>query len=192
MNHQKEPKSSWFDVLVLENTALPPPKMRKLDHEASVQQNPILPLSPNTSPITISEDELTKNKGGDTDSKQPIITLSNVSTSPESQSLDPTRDVPRSDLSGEARRPSSGVSSFMSQVSSGDFISSIWTSSLFAHFLFRGFLSLEPIGLPRFMRGLDSLALTICPSGTCIFAGAFTAGICDLVILFISVNASGN
>ena len=100
VNHQKEPKSSWFDVLVLENTALPPNKMRKLDHEATVQLNPILPLSPNTSPIIISEFELTEIKGGDTDSKQPIITLSNVSTSPESQSLDPTRDVPRSDLSG--------------------------------------------------------------------------------------------
>ena len=111
VNHQKEPKSSWFDVLVLENTALPPPKMRKLDHEATVQQNPILPLSPNTSPITISEDELTEIKGGDTDSKQPIITLSNVSTSPESQSLDPSRDVPRSDLSGEARQLSGNSSS---------------------------------------------------------------------------------
>ena len=51
VNHNQEPKSSWFDVLVLENTALPPSKMRKLDHEATVHLNPILPLSPNTSPI---------------------------------------------------------------------------------------------------------------------------------------------
>ena len=50
-------------------------------------------------------------KGGDTDSKQPIITLSNVSTSLESQSLDPSRDVPRSDLSGEVRQLSGNSSS---------------------------------------------------------------------------------
>ena len=98
-------------MLVLENTILPPPKMRKLNHEATVQLNPILPLSPNTSPITISEDELMEIKGGDTDSKQPIITLSNVSTSPESQSLDPSRDVPRSYLSGDARQLSGNSSS---------------------------------------------------------------------------------
>ena len=60
--HNKEPKSSWFNVLVLKNTALPPPKMRKIDHEASVNLNPILPHSPNTSPIYISEDELTELK----------------------------------------------------------------------------------------------------------------------------------
>ena len=111
VNHQKEPKSSWFNVLVLESTTLPPNKMRKLDHEAYVQQNPILPLNPNIYPSTISEDELTENKGGDTDSKQPILTLSNVSTSPESQSLDPSRDVPRSDLSGQARQLSGNTSS---------------------------------------------------------------------------------
>ena len=111
VNHNKEPKSSWFNVLVLENTALPPSKMRKLDHEATVHLNPILPLSPNTSPINISEDELTKIKGGDTDSQQPILTLSNVSTSQEPQTLDPTRDVPRSDLSGEVRQLSGNSSS---------------------------------------------------------------------------------
>ena len=111
VNHNKEPKSSWFNVLVLENTALPPPKMRKIEHEASVDLNPILPHRPNTSPINISEDELTELKGGDTDSPRPIITLSNVSTSPEPQTLDPTRDVPRSELSGEARQLSGNSSS---------------------------------------------------------------------------------
>ena len=104
VNHNKEPKSSWFDVLVLENTALPPPKMRKLLHEATVDLNPIHPQKPNTSPINISEDELTENKGGDTDSPRPIITLSKVSTSPGPQTLDPSRDIPRSDLSDEARQ----------------------------------------------------------------------------------------
>ena len=111
VDHNKEPKSSWFNVLVLENTALPPPKMRKIDHEASVDLNPILPHRPNTSPINISEDELTELKGGDMDSPRPIITLSNVSTSLEPQTLDPTRDVPRSDLSGEARQLSGNGSS---------------------------------------------------------------------------------
>ena len=105
VNHNKEPKRSWFNVFVLENTALPHPKMQKLLHEATVELNPIHSQQPNTStPINISEDELTENKGGDTDSPRPIITLSNVSTSPELQTLDPARDIPRSDLSGEARQ----------------------------------------------------------------------------------------
>ena len=91
-------------MFVLENAALPHPKRQKLIHEASVNLIPIHSQEPNTStPINISEDELTENKGGDTDSQQPIITLSNVSTSPELQTLDPTRDIPRSDLSGEVR-----------------------------------------------------------------------------------------
>ena len=54
---------------------------------------------------------MTEIKGGDTDSKQPIIILSNVSTLLEPQSLDPTRDVPRSDLSGEVRQLSGNSSS---------------------------------------------------------------------------------
>ena len=48
---------------------------------------------------------------GDTDSNLPIITLSNVSTSPEATSLDPVREVPRSDLSGEVRQLSGNRSS---------------------------------------------------------------------------------
>ena len=47
---------------------------------------------------------MTELKGGDTDSSRPIITLSNVSTSPEPQTLDPIRDIPYSDLSGEVRQ----------------------------------------------------------------------------------------
>ena len=85
--------------------------MRKLLHEATVDLNPIHPQKPNSSHINISEDELTENKGGDTDSPRPIITLSNVSTSPEPQTLDPSRDIPRSDLSGEARQLSVNSSS---------------------------------------------------------------------------------
>ena len=49
-------------------------------------------------------------KGWDTGSKQPSITLSNVSTSPELQTLDPIRDISRSDLSGEARQLSGNSS----------------------------------------------------------------------------------
>ena len=111
VNHNKAPKSTWFNIFVLENTALPLPKMRKLDHEAYVDPDSIQSPKPNTSPIQISEDELTEQKGGDTDSKQADITLSNISTSPESPSLDPTRDIPRSDLSGEARQLSGNSSS---------------------------------------------------------------------------------
>ena len=37
--------------------------------------------------------------------------MSNVSTSPESPTLDPIRDIPRSDLSGEARQLSGNSSS---------------------------------------------------------------------------------
>ena len=36
VNHNKAPKSNWFNMFVLENTALPLSKMRKLDHEASI------------------------------------------------------------------------------------------------------------------------------------------------------------
>ena len=83
----------------------------------------------------------------------------------------------------------------MSSVSSGDsFLGIIITStgpSLFAHFFFRGFLSLEPIGLPRLRRALDSFPTCGCPYGTLIFTGALAAGMCDLVTLFRSVNASG-
>ena len=58
---------------------------------------------------------------------------------------------------------------------------------------FLGFLSFEPNGLPRFRRICDSEAMTLVdgPFGTSIQIGTFTAEICDFVILFESVNASG-
>ena len=110
VNH-KTSKSDWFNLFVLEETALPPPKMRKLDHEASVTVISIQSPEPNTSPIQISEDELTETKGGDTDSNLPPITLSKVSTSPGSPTLDPQGDIPRSDLSGKVRQLSDNSSS---------------------------------------------------------------------------------
>jgi hypothetical protein len=57
---------------------------------------------------------------------------------------------------------------------------------LFCYFLFRGFLSLEPIGLPHFFCIVTSTGVIS------IRAGAFKAGICDLVTLFVYVNAYGN
>ena len=60
VNHNKSPKSSWFNMFVLENTTMPPPKMRKLDHEATVDLDSIQSPKPNTSPIQINEDELTE------------------------------------------------------------------------------------------------------------------------------------
>ena len=110
VNH-KTPKSEWFNLFVLEETALPPSKERKLDLEATVPIISIQSPEPNTSPINISEDELTEPKGGDTDSNLPPITLSKVSTSPGSPTLDPQEDIPRSDLSGEVRQLSDNSSS---------------------------------------------------------------------------------
>ena len=59
--------------------------------------------------------------------------------------------------------------------------------------IFQGFLSFEPSGLPRFRRICDSEVMTLVdgPFGTSIQIGTFTVGICDFVILFESVNASG-
>ena len=61
-------------------------------------------------------------------------------------------------------------------------------------FLFRGFLSLELVGLPRFRRALDSFdtIFLICFIGTSVRARTLTTGRCDLVTLFVSTNASGN
>ncbi|MFS8010954.1 hypothetical protein Hanom_Chr14g01303061 [Helianthus anomalus] len=59
-------------------------------------------------------------------------------------------------------------------------------TALLCSFRFRGFLSLEPIGLPRFR------CIVISSGITSIRAGAFDAGTCDFVTLFVSVNASGN
>ena len=110
INH-KDPKPEWFNHFVVEETALPLSKKRKLDLEASVTEISIQSTEPNTTPINESEDELTETKGGDTDSNLPILTLSNVSTSPGSPTLDPQGDVPRSDLSGEVRQLSDNSSS---------------------------------------------------------------------------------
>ena len=110
INH-KNPKSEWFNLFVVEETALPLSKKRKLDLEATVTEISIQSPEPNTTPINVSEDELTENKGGDTDSNMPTITLSKVSTSPGSPTLDPQGDIPRSDLSGEARQLSDNSSS---------------------------------------------------------------------------------
>ena len=57
-------------MLVLENATLPHPKRQKIIHEASVNLNPIHLQEPNTfSHVNISGDELTENKGGDTESE---------------------------------------------------------------------------------------------------------------------------
>ena len=104
VNLKRAPKKEWYNVFVLNNAALHVPKRSKLEHEASTIFSPIHLIEPNTpTPIEISEDELTEIKGVDTDSNLPIITLSKVSTSLEASSLDPVRDVPRSDLSREVR-----------------------------------------------------------------------------------------
>ena len=110
VNH-KTSKSEWFNLFVLEETALPPSKKRKLDLEAIVHVISIQSPEPNTSHINISEDELTEPKGEDMDSNLPITTLSKVSTSPGSPTLDTQGDIPRSDLSGEVRQLSDNSSS---------------------------------------------------------------------------------
>ena len=60
--------------------------------------------------------------------------------------------------------------------------------------LFLGKESLDPIGPPRFRRGLDVLAIAFpeSPIGISICAGALTTGICDFSTLRGSVKASGN
>lgn len=69
------------------------------------------------------------------------------------------------------------------------YISSLEPSLFLAPFLVQGFLSLEPISLPRLRRGWYLLD---CPTWTSIFIGVFAGGIFDLVIIFLSVNAFGN
>ena len=49
---------------------------------------------------------------------------------------------------------------------------------------------LKLIGLLHFKHIWDSF--TNCSSGTSIRVGAFTAGICDFVTFFVSINAYGN
>ena len=56
-------------------------------------------------------------------------------------------------------------------------------------FLFLGKESLDPIGLPRFRRGLDVLAIAFpeSPIGISICAGTLTAGICDFSTLMVAL-----
>ena len=74
----------------------------------------------------------------------------------------------------------------------------IWDSFVVSYwpfiFLFLGFRSLEPNGLPRLKHALDSLDITLVdgPLGTSIQIGTFFTGICDLVFLFKTINTSGS
>ena len=103
VNLKRPSRIEWFNVFVVDNAALPIPKRQKLYVEATENTNPIHLNQPNTpTPSEKSEEELTVEKGGDTESQQPPITLSNVSTSPELNTMDPVRDIHRSDLFGEA------------------------------------------------------------------------------------------
>ena len=58
---------------------------------------------------------------------------------------------------------------------------------LFSSFIFPGFLSLEPIGLPCFYCVIDILH---CPTITSILAGAFSTSIYDLVTFVVLTRAS--
>ena len=51
-------------------------------------------------------------------------------------------------------------------------------------------MSLEPIGLPRFNRGLGSFVMLLCnfPVGISILAGIFAARICDFVTFVESIK----
>ena len=55
-------------------------------------------------------------------------------------------------------------------------------------------MSLEPISLPRFNRGLGSFVMLLCnfPVGISILARIFAARICDLVTFVESIKASDN
>ena len=55
-------------------------------------------------------------------------------------------------------------------------------------------MSLEPIGLPRFNRGLGSFVMLLFnfPVAISIFARIFVAGICDFVTFVESIKESGN
>ena len=62
------------------------------------------------------------------------------------------------------------------------------------YFLFLGKEYLDPIGLPRFRRGLGVLAIAFpeSPIGISICVGALTTGICDFSTLFRLMKTSGN
>ena len=55
-------------------------------------------------------------------------------------------------------------------------------------------MSLEPIGLPHFNRGLGSFVMLLCnfPVGISILIGIFAVEICDFVTFVESIKASGN
>ena len=63
-----------------------------------------------------------------------------------------------------------------------------------ALFLCLGIVSLEPIGLPRFNRGLGSFVMLLYNFlvGISILAGIFAVWICDFVTFVESIKASGN
>ena len=81
-----------------------------------------------------------------------------------------------------------------SRDSSRVFVSILESFCLSAPFLFRGFLSLEPIGLPCFKCVVDLLVTLSLdrPYGISIRVRAFAASIYDLVTIFISVNVFVN
>ena len=90
----------------------------------------------------------------------------------------------------------------MTVASAGATCSSTWGLTVICYsgviditlFLFLGIVSLEPIGLPRFNRGLGSFVMLLCnfPIGISILAGIIVAGICDFVTFVESIKALGN
>ena len=68
------------------------------------------------------------------------------------------------------------------------------SSSICWSFCFLGFLSLAPIGLPRFRRGIDSFSamLIFFSSGISILNGAFAARIWYLATFSLLMKTSGN
>ena len=63
-------------------------------------------------------------------------------------------------------------------------------SILICVLFFRGVISFESIGLPRFRHNLYSFAN--CPLRTSIRTRVFEVGICDFVTFFVSIKAYGN
>ena len=65
---------------------------------------------------------------------------------------------------------------------------SIRSSCILVHFLIRKFLSLEPIGVPRFKRVFGTIRLTMlqaCYELISILFGALTIDINDLIAIFL-------
>lgn len=59
-------------------------------------------------------------------------------------------------------------------------------------FAFLALESFEPNDLPRFRRAIDSFLIALLSIGILMRAGAFSAGMCDFVTFFVSVDASRN